>query len=268
VSAPPPARPGAAPSVAEADPTTLAWEALADELTPAKSLARIDTVTARVVTNVALVGSILTGLGLLTAGSPAITGAARGLALAAVVAAVLAVGCALAGQVLTIRAGVNIRNLAVLKGWYRDQFRRRAYPTRAATILLIAAILLAGAAAATALLQPPQHRPVIALSETATAPGATAGTSGGGLGATVLVEVTFHALDPGDTLILTVTSGTAVVARAAVTPQPDGTASRKVTVPGLLAGTAVEVVASAGGQKCLARLGPDVGSRPVISCQG
>ena len=40
-----------------------AWADLAAELAPAKSLARIDTVTARAVTTITVVGVLLTGLG-------------------------------------------------------------------------------------------------------------------------------------------------------------------------------------------------------------
>ena len=47
-----------------------AWAHLAAELTPARSLARIDTVTARAVTTITVVGVLLTGLGALAAGLP------------------------------------------------------------------------------------------------------------------------------------------------------------------------------------------------------
>jgi hypothetical protein len=46
----------------------LAWQALAEELTPARSLARLDAAAARVLTSVSVVGTVLTGLGLLRPG--------------------------------------------------------------------------------------------------------------------------------------------------------------------------------------------------------
>jgi hypothetical protein len=201
--------------------------ALADELTPSKSLARTDAATTRVITNVTVVGTILTGLGLLTAALPTLTGTARALAMAAVVAAVAAVACALAAQTLTIRTNLNTRNIPILKSWYRQQFRRRAYPTRAATILLICSLLLAGAAAITALAQPPQNRPVIAITQTQTAVGKTATEPPK---TAVAVEVTFRALAPSETLTVTVSAGSTTVAKAVISPQSDGSASHTMTI--------------------------------------
>ena len=45
-----------------------AWADLAAQLTPANSLARIDTVTARAITTITVLGTLLIGLGVLTAG--------------------------------------------------------------------------------------------------------------------------------------------------------------------------------------------------------
>lgn len=63
-------------------PADQAWADLATQLTPAASLARIDAVTARAVTTITVLGTLLTGLGVLTAGQFAHHGAARGLAVA------------------------------------------------------------------------------------------------------------------------------------------------------------------------------------------
>ena len=252
------------PSVTEADPKALAWTALADELTPAKSLARIDTATNRVVTNVTVVGTALTGLGVLTAGLTTIQGAARGLAIAAVADAVTAVACALIAQILTIRTNLNTRNIPVLKSWYRQQFRRRAYPTRAATILLILAILLAGAASATALTQSEPKRPTIAITQSTT----TLSNGPDSLSKTAItIDVTFRDLDAADTLILIVKAGNAVVAQAAAIPQPDGTATRAITIPGITANTPIGVIAAASKQTCTATLNPGRDNRPQISCR-
>jgi len=129
-----------------------AWAELAKQLTPAASLARIDVVTSRAVTTVTVIGVLLTGLGALAAGQFARHGAARGLAVAAVIAATLAVACALSAQVLTITRGLNPANRVEVRAWYRRQFNLRARTTQVATILLILAALLAGATSAATLL--------------------------------------------------------------------------------------------------------------------
>jgi hypothetical protein len=128
------------------------WADLATQLTPAASLARIDTVTARATGTVTVIGVLITGLGAVAAGQVASAGAARGLAVAAVITATIAVACALTAQVLTISYGLNPENLAEVRDWYQRQIRRRARVTQAATILLILAALLAGATAAATLL--------------------------------------------------------------------------------------------------------------------
>lgn len=82
--------------VRRSSPSDQAWAELAAELTPAKSLARVDTVTARAVTTITVVGVLLTGLGALGAGLLAQAGPAHALAVATVITAALAVACALA----------------------------------------------------------------------------------------------------------------------------------------------------------------------------
>jgi hypothetical protein len=133
--------------VRQTSPTDQAWADLAAQLTPAASLARIDAVTGRAVTTITVIGVLLTGLGALGAGQFAHRGTARDLAVAAVIAAALAVACALAAQVLTITRRFNPANLIEVQEWYRRQFGVRARATQAATILLIIAALLAGATA-------------------------------------------------------------------------------------------------------------------------
>jgi hypothetical protein len=134
------------------NPADQAWAALAAQLTPANSLARIDTVTARAVTTITVLGVLLTGLGALAAAQFTTSAAAQDLAAATVATAALAVACALTAQVLTITRHLNPANLADVQAWYRRQFTLRAYATQAATVLLILAALLAGATAATTIL--------------------------------------------------------------------------------------------------------------------
>jgi hypothetical protein len=142
-------------SVRQTSTADQAWVDLSAQLTPAASLARIDAVTARAVTTVTVIGLLLTGLGALGAGQFARHGAARGLAVAAVVTATLAVASALAAQVLTITRGLNTDDLLQVKAWYRRQFNIRARTTQAATILLILAAILAGATSIATLLTTP-----------------------------------------------------------------------------------------------------------------
>jgi hypothetical protein len=138
--------------VSEPSRTDKAWAELGAQLTPVASLARIDAVTGRAVTTVTVIGTLLTGLGALAAGQFAHRGAARDLAVAAVIAATLAVACALVAQVLTITRRLNPGNLVEVREWYERQFGTRARATQAATVLLIVAALLAGATAVASLL--------------------------------------------------------------------------------------------------------------------
>jgi hypothetical protein len=149
--------------VQPATPADQAWAELSAQLTPAASLARIDAVTARAVTTVTVIGLLLTGLGALAAGQFARHGAARDLAVAAVITATLAVALALCAQVLTITRGLNPDNQLEVEAWYHRQFNIRARTTQAATILLIAAALLAGATATTTLLTTPHPAQAAAL---------------------------------------------------------------------------------------------------------
>jgi hypothetical protein len=133
-------------------PADQAWADLAAQLTPVNSLARIDTVTARAVSTITVIGVLLTGLGALAAGQLTPSTATRGLAAATVITATLAVACALTAQVLTVTRRLNPNNLADVQAWYRRQFTTRAYTTQAATVLLILAALLAGTTATTTIL--------------------------------------------------------------------------------------------------------------------
>jgi hypothetical protein len=133
-------------------PADQAWAHLAARLTPAASLDRVDTVTARAVTTITVLGILLTGLGALTAGQLAHSTTARSLATATIITATLAVACALTAQVLTITRRLNPANLIEVQAWYQRQFTTRARATQAATILLILAALLAGATATTTVL--------------------------------------------------------------------------------------------------------------------
>ena len=248
-----------------------AWQALAEELTPARSLARVDAATARVLGNVSVVGTLLTGVSLLAAGLSSASSGARHLALGAVASAVLAVGCALTAQILTIRRGLNTNNLAEVKEWYRGQFRRRAYPTRAATVLLLAAILMAGGAAVVALLDRDKVRLTLSVSQIDGASPAASPAPATGSGAKLTVDVTFHALAVGSTATILVTAtgpdGTTVLARAALTPGTEGDATRTLTVGQVPRDSVVDITATGGQRQCRASLDVADTSPPDLTCR-
>ena len=110
----------------------------------------MDTATGRVARTVTIIGTLLGGFGVFGA-RPPVSGPTRWLTIGAVACAVLAVGCALAAQILTISKHVNPENLAQVRAWYKRRIETRGYPTRAATFLLMLAAVLAGAAAIVAL---------------------------------------------------------------------------------------------------------------------
>jgi hypothetical protein len=247
-------------------PADQAWADLAAELTPAKSLARVDTVTARAVTTITVVGVLLTGLGALGAGLPAQTGAARALAVATVITAALAVTCALAAQVLTITRGLNSANLAEVKAWYRRQVITRAYPTQAATVLLLAAAILAGATAAITLAAGRATTPTVTITQTLghSSPRGPAATTGPGQG-TITVKAAFRGLAPGQVATLALTTSGRVLARAAATPTPAGTTTITITANHISNGQTATITAHVPYQTCQATLTPSH-TQPTITC--
>lgn len=272
-----PAEQGAGPRAAVGPVTDQdrVWADLAGELTPAKSLERVDTATDRVVRTVTIIGTLLGGLGVFGATKPSVSGPARWITVAAVACAALAVACALAAQILTITRHLNPENLAEVRAWYKRRIDTRGYPTRAATVLLLIGAVLAGAAAIVALATPTQ--PTIAVTRAldhATVPtlgiGATPG-AGTGTGApptaTITAEVTFRGLTSGQsaTVVISAALTGQVLASAAITPATDGTATRTLTVSGLLPSVPVTVAARAGSQQCRATLGAG-SARPTVTC--
>ena len=243
-------------------PQDQAWADLGAELTPAKSLARGDTATARVVATVTVVGALLTGFGVLGAGLPASAGAARILAICSVVAAVLAILCALAAQILTITRRLNPFNLFDVEDWYRRRFEIRASLTRAATVLLLVAAATAGAAAVSTLLTNRADQPTIAVTRTTQQPGAkansadTAASPAALATSTITVVVTFRSLDPGQVATASITADGKVLAEAAFTAGADGAATQSVAADHVGAGEHVTVDAVAGHQQCQASLTP------------
>jgi hypothetical protein len=114
------------PPVEPAMPADQAWQDVADLLTPAKSFDRNDkakaAATTRITTTVTVVGTLLTGLGVLAAGQPTLNGSARVLVAVAVAVAAIAVSCVLAAQLTDRRKRIATNNLLEVQAWYRRQF--------------------------------------------------------------------------------------------------------------------------------------------------
>ncbi len=250
------------------------WVNLADELTPAKSLERVDTATDRVVRTVTIIGTLLGGLGVFGATKPSVSGPARWITIAAVACAALAVACALAAQILTITRHLNPENLAEVRAWYKRRIDTRGYPTRAATLLLLIGAVLAGLAAIVALATATPSQPSIAVTRALNdaTPGAGA-APGAGTGpaaqptSTITAEVTFPGLTSGQsaTVVISAARTGQVLASAAITPATDGTATRTLTVSGLPPSVPVTVLAQGGSHQCRASLGAG-STRPTITC--
>jgi hypothetical protein len=238
------------------------WTELGAELTPVKSLARVDAVTARAVTTITVIGVLLTGLGAVTAGLLTQNGPARVLAAITVLTAAAAVACALTAQVLTITRHLRPADITQVQAWYRRQFRLRAYPTQIATLLLLAAALLAGATAAIALSATPATTPALTVTQVLPPSG-----TGSGPGATsVTVHVSFPGLAAGQAGTVVVTTTGRVLARAAAVPGPDGTATATLSVGHLTSAQPVTVTARTAHQSCQAALVP-ARAQPVLICQ-
>ena len=251
--------------VSDADRT---WETLGNELTPAKSLQRMDTATDRVVRTVTIIGTLLGGFGVFGATKPTVSGPARWITIGAVVCAAAAVACALAAQILTISKHVNPQNLAQVRAWYHRRLETRGYPTRAATFLLLVAAVLAGAAAAVALATATPNEPTVAVTRALDhAAPASPGAATPPATATVTADVTFRGLTSGQTASVTVTATATgqVLASATVTPATDGTATRTLTVTGLPATEAVTVLARGGTEQCRSSLGTG-SAPPTLTC--
>lgn len=248
-------------------PRQRTWAALADELTPAQSLQRLDAATARVVSNVSVVATLLTGLGLVAAGLTDLTEAARVLAVATVGLAFLAMLLALTAQTLTVTRGLNTNNLREVEDWYIKRFESRAPLTSAASVLLALAAASAGLAAILILTEVPD-RPTFAVVRTteASTPIESPATASGNTPATsaLTVDVAFPGLDVGEVATTFVTVDGTVLADAAFSAGPGGTTTRTLTINRVPARGVIAVDARAGSVGCTARLDP--GKAAVVRC--
>src|SRR5664279_6193822 len=150
---PPAAQPPAAQAAVRVTASDRFWRAAAADLAPDKSLARINDKAKQVVTSVTLVGTLLAGFGLIAPGTLPLPPLARGLAVAAVITAVVAIALALVSLLLRFTPAIRPGNVVEVESWYRSQFHRASLVV-AAGWALIAALVFAAAAATLTLLNP------------------------------------------------------------------------------------------------------------------
>ncbi|MER7273181.1 hypothetical protein ABT369_01865 [Dactylosporangium sp. NPDC000244] len=235
------------------------WLAAAEELTPARSLARIDERAKQVVTSVSLVGTLVTGAGLVAGTRYDQGGWGRGLAIAAVGAAVLAVVTALGLLLMRPpRLGVALQDVAEVRRIYLGQFQR-AYVAVAAGALLLLALLLAGAAAVVVLAGGPR----------AAGPELSVTVTGTGADTRVAVRAELHEVAAGATVRAEVTGVPSAGARVVLGRQvivTRGAGPVTLVLDAVPAGgyAAVEVLVAAPGRTCTATIGPD--ATPKAAC--
>lgn len=236
------------------------WDALADELTPARALARVDAAAARVVDQIALVGVALTAAGLVATATVLDDPVSQGFAVAAVVLALLAVVVALLCQVLT-SSRLNTVNREELRSWYRRRVVVRGVLLRWASLAVVAAVVCAGVAAVVAMVSTTVDRPHVTVAREV---GAAA--DDGSVPVTVTVTVAVPATDPGTTTTTTVAlaDGGAVLASAAEVAGSDGTAEQEVTAV-VAPEQAVVVDVTAGTWRCHGEVGP-AGGAGTLTC--
>ncbi|MFD2092892.1 hypothetical protein [Blastococcus deserti] len=160
--------------------------AVAADLGASRALERITSNARATVGTVALVGVVLTGLGLVSVPTLLTDDISRTLALLALLTAFLSVVSGALYLALRLER-VNVTDLVEVAAWYERQLARARYAV-AASWLLLGALLLAGVATGAALVQAPDG-PVPALSLR---------LSGSGDARVLSTDVTVGGLKPGD----------------------------------------------------------------------
>jgi hypothetical protein len=140
--------PGTVGFGADPGPDDERWQAARSELTPEKSLARITANARATVATTALVGTLLTGLGLVSGQTMLGGGLARWAALGAAAVALTSVLTGLVYLAQRLRE-VNPRDLGAVRQWYEQQFRRARLAVAASWLLVLAVLLAAVAVGAT-----------------------------------------------------------------------------------------------------------------------
>jgi hypothetical protein len=165
------------------------WAAAVSELTGPSALVRVAGNARATVGTVALVGTALTGLGLLSVPTLAANKVAWWFAVGAATLAFAAVVAGLLYLALRLER-VNVEDLDQVKGWYQAQLDRVRLAV-VASWLLIGALVLGGAAAGIAIARAPDG------------PDPTLGLrlSGNGDARTLGADVTVGNLDAGDVVV-------------------------------------------------------------------
>jgi hypothetical protein len=241
------------------------WRAAAAELSPEKSLARVDAKAQHVVTHVTVVGALLTGLGLVANGVVQRDSPVRWLAVAAVGAAVLAVVLAVGSSLLRFSPVFAPGNLLEVELWYRRQFRRARIVVAAGWLVLVG-LAMAGASAVVILAQGPDAaEPMLAVE-----------TAGAGREAKLTVRAEFSGLDPGEVLRVEAVGAVdggmeRILGRAVVRAGAGGTPAARLEADDVAGLSAIEVTAAADGKRCTAtlRLAPSsLVSTSTSQCRG
>jgi hypothetical protein len=137
------------------------WRRAADALLPDRSMERMADSAKFVVSTLALVGSILTGFGLLASDRIVENKFAVGLAVSALASVFVALLCAL--DFLRMRIGeVNIHNLVEVKEWYEQQLSR-GWRVYLSGWLLLLAVSLAGSSAIVTFASNPTNSPGVTM---------------------------------------------------------------------------------------------------------
>jgi hypothetical protein len=166
------------------------WQGLAEELMPAKSLARTADSAKFLIGTVAVVGGILTGFGVVGADQLRDSQLGSWMSLTALLAVVVALVLAL--LFLRLRSGeINIQNLVEVRAWYAEQ-ASRAWMVTTAGALLVIAIVAVGVAGGVTVVARQTQGPEIVLMQTRTS--ATTGTVSG--------SITCHGCRQGSTYVI------------------------------------------------------------------
>ncbi len=164
-----------------------------------------------------------------------------------------AVITALSAQILTVTQ-ISTGDLLAVEAWYQRRINIRGPLTVAATVLLVAAAGASTVAAGLALLGIPDQPPTIAITRTTPLQTNSATSARPQAVGAVTAEVTFRGLDPGATATVTIRSGRGLLAQAAFTAGPDGTAARILTAQNVPAIDTVMVDAAGDSWTCTSRL--------------
>jgi hypothetical protein len=156
----------------------------------------------------------------------------------------------------------RVDNLLDVQNWYLRQFDTGRRTTLAGIFLVLSAATLAGAAAVLTLARVTAEPTVVvteALQTASSAKGTTATT------ANIHVTVTFRGLPPAQAATVAVIASNKVLASAAVTSAPDGTATSVLALSNIPTSKSIVIDAKAPHQYCQATLATGQG-HPSLVC--